>query len=196
MKFVPNAITITRILVTPVLLVLLLSDTLLGQVWALGLFIFAAISDYLDGKLARSLQVGSRLGQFLDPFADKILVLGTFVALIVLIPEVVPWWGVVLIALRDVGVTGLRTWAESHGRSLRTLPSARYKTAVQLVFLIAVLVLLVAEKIPGELGQQAVWLLRSDIPFVIFLFVVAFTVVTGILYALRQEYTSSIELNG
>ena len=72
MKFVPNALTISRIVVTPILLVLLFWDTLVGQGSALVLFILAAISDYFDGKLARTYGVPTRLGQFLDPFADKV----------------------------------------------------------------------------------------------------------------------------
>src|SRR5690606_26877245 len=128
MKYVPNALTIARIIITPLMLVALLSNTFPGLVIALVLFIVAAISDYLDGKIARSYKVRSRLGTFLDPLADKVLVLGTFVALIFLVPQVVTWWAVALIAFRDLAVTLQRMWAEAHGRSLRTLPIAKAKT--------------------------------------------------------------------
>ncbi len=188
MKYVPNTITILRIVITPVLLVLLLSNTFLGQVWALVLFIIASISDYLDGKLARSFQVGSRLGQYLDPFADKVLVLGTFGALAYLIPGLVPWWAVVLIALRDGLVTGLRTWAESKGRSLRTLPIAKAKTVVQIVYLIVMLFLLPAEKVDGVVGEVAGTLLAGPIPLVLLYLVVAFTVLTGGIYLFQTQY--------
>jgi CDP-diacylglycerol--glycerol-3-phosphate 3-phosphatidyltransferase len=195
MKYLPNALTITRILLTPVVLVLLMSNTLWGQLWALGLFVFAAISDYLDGKLARSFQVRSRLGQFLDPFADKILVLGTFTVLAIMIPQIVPWWAVVLIAVRDFAITGIRTWAESRGISLRTMQVARTKTLVQLLFLIALLSLLIVTKIPGSTGRSARWLLYSEIPFVALVLVVAFTVITGVVYVMRQEYVSPVRMN-
>lgn len=196
MRHLPNALTIARIAITPVLLGLLLSETLLGQFWAFGLFVAAAVSDYLDGKLARSYQVRSRLGQFLDPFADKILVLGTFACLAYLIPAVVPWWAVVLIALRDVGVTVLRSWAEAHGRSLRTTPVARAKTLVQLIYLILLLLLLACTKAPGALGRGAGAVLEGPVPFLVLLFVVGFTVVTGLLYAFRQEYTPPSQFHG
>lgn len=190
MKFLPNAITIGRIVVTPVLLVLLFMDTLVGTLGATVLFIVAAISDYFDGKLARHYGASSRLGRFLDPFADKVLVLGTFIALAVLIPAVVPWWAVILIAVRDLSVTGLRTWAESRGRSLRTLPMAKTKTALQLTFLIGVLVMLVGKRIQGIIGTVASWVLDSYIPMVLLIALVIVTVFTGIWYFVNQEYTA------
>lgn len=198
MKFVPNAITISRIVLTPVLLVLLMSQTLLGHIGALVLFVVAAISDYYDGKLARQYQAGSRLGQFLDPFADKVLVLGTFVALAMLIPQVVPWWAVALIALRDVSVTALRTWAEAQGRTLRTLPMAKTKTALQLTFLIGVLVLLAARRpeMPGLFVEAARWVLASVIPFALLMALVVLTVFTGVWYFVNQDFISPAKLNG
>ena len=78
MKHVPNALTIGRILVTPLALWGLATGTFWGQFTGASLFILAAISDYWDGKLARQYGVGSRIGQFLDPLADKVLVLGAF----------------------------------------------------------------------------------------------------------------------
>lgn len=190
MKYVPNALTIGRIVVTPIMLVLLFSETLFGIAGALVLFILAAVSDYLDGKIARDYKVRSRFGQFLDPLADKVLVLGTFVVFAVLIPAIVPWWGVAIIALRDAVVTGLRSWAESTGRSLRTLPIAKAKTAVQITFLIAMLIVLTGEKVQGGTGEAAAWILQSWIPFAAFVIVVAFTVLTGLLYLLKQEFSS------
>ena len=196
MNFVPNAITIGRIVLTPILLVLLFWDTLAGQGGALVLFIIAAISDYLDGKLARRFGARSRLGQFLDPFADKVLVLGTFMALVFLIPHVVPWWAVALIALRDVVVTALRMWEESHGRTLRTIPMAKTKTTLQLVFLIGVLLLLTARHLPGVVANAAVWVLQSLIPFVLLMVVVALTMFTGLWYLFKKEYVSPVQFNG
>lgn len=196
MRYLPNVLTIIRIVITPLMLVLLMSNTLVGQAWAFVLFVIAAVSDYLDGKLARSYKARSRLGQFLDPLADKVLVLGTFAALAYLIPQVIPWWAVGLIALRDLSVTVLRARAESRGRSIRTLKIAKSKTVVQLVYLIIVLLLLAGAKAPGDVGRLAAELLLSPIPFVVLLGVVAFTIITGIVYLLRQEYNSPAKLNG
>jgi len=154
---------------------------------ALGLFVFGAISDYLDGKIARSMEVKSRLGQFLDPIADKVLVLGTFIILAFILPGCVPWWAVVVIAVRDGAVTALRSWSEAHGRSIRTLQVARTKTAVQLTFLITLLVVLVISKIPGKIGDVGIWILSSRIPFVCMMIVVLITVATGVVYFVRQE---------
>jgi CDP-diacylglycerol--glycerol-3-phosphate 3-phosphatidyltransferase len=192
MKFVPNALTIARIVLTPVLLLMLLSETLLGHVGALALFVLAAISDYFDGKIARDYEVRSRLGQFLDPLADKILVLGTFAVLSFMLPDIVPWWAVVLIALRDLAVTLLRTWTESRGRTLRTLGIAKWKTTLQLAFLIGLLTVLVARQpeMPQQIAAAAIWLLDSLIPFIVLMGVVALTVFTGVWYFFNQETVS------
>lgn len=196
MKYVPNALTISRIVVTPLVLAALLTNTLWGHVSALILFVLAAISDYVDGRLAREYELHSRLGQFLDPFADKVLVLGTFVTLWWIVPEIVPWWAVVLIALRDALVTGMRTWAETHGRSIPTLRVAKWKTTVQLVFLIGMLVLFTTTKLPWEAVQEGGrWVLASSIPYLFMLFVVAFTVYTGVVYV-RNTYASPAQMNG
>ncbi|HEX7069791.1 MAG TPA: CDP-alcohol phosphatidyltransferase family protein [Rhodothermales bacterium] len=192
MKFVPNALTITRIVLTPLVLWLLSSGTFVAHVWALVLFVIAATSDYLDGRLARSLGAGSRLGQFLDPLADKILVIGTFSVLAFKIPHVVPWWAVIVIFLRDVALTLMRSWAESRGRSLRTLGAARVKTAVQLTFLIAMMVLLIGTELPGSVGRVSSWIMDSGIPYAILILVVIVTVATGLMYVIRQDYSSAI----
>lgn len=167
---------------TPIVLVLLFMDSFGAQLGALIIFIIAAISDYLDGKLARTLQVGSRLGKFLDPLADKVLVLGTFIAFSILMPDMVPWWAVALIAARDVFVTGLRMWHESKGRSLRTMPLAKAKTTVQLVFLIGMLLFLTLNRMGDVLKDIGAWVLESPIPYWSMLIVMAFTVLTGVIY--------------
>jgi CDP-diacylglycerol--glycerol-3-phosphate 3-phosphatidyltransferase len=182
MRYLPNTLTFARIALTPVLLLLLLDGTFAGHMAALGLFIAAAFSDYLDGKLARSLKARTRLGQFLDPFADKVLVLGTFGCLAVLMPKHVPWWAVGIIAVRDLLVTVLRTWAEARGRSLRTLPLAKTKTAVQLAFLLGMLLLMVLRRLPGVVGESARAILSSVLPLAFLLALVALTVATGLWY--------------
>jgi len=183
LRYIPNLLTVGRILVTPLLLLLLSVPSQAGQMSALFLFVLASLSDYYDGVLARRLGVRSRLGQYLDPLADKILVLGTFIALALEAPDLVPWWAVAAIALRDVVVTALRSWAEAHGRTLRTYRVAKGKTMLQILFLFAILVLRTATHMSPPLQEAARWILyESLLPGLALTVVVGFTLATGALY--------------
>jgi CDP-diacylglycerol--glycerol-3-phosphate 3-phosphatidyltransferase len=182
MKHLPNALTIVRILVTPVVLALLFVDTAFARGWALFLFVAASISDWLDGKVARHYAMDTRLGQFLDPLADKVLVLGTFATLAVRWPELVPWWAVAVVAARDLAVTVLRSHAVARGRPLRTSGAAKTKTAFQLTFLILVLLLLFLELLPPVVASPAASLLYSAFISALLVATVAATVVTGAAY--------------
>ncbi len=188
MKHLPNALTIVRMLVTPAVLVLLFSDSFGGRAWAATLFILASISDYLDGKLARHYGVGSAFGQFMDPIADKVLVLGTFFGLTVLAPEIVPMWAVVAIAGRDLFVTGLRIWHSRLGRTLTTSGAAKTKTTFQLTFLIATLLLWAAALLPNAVGHWAEIVLNSwGIAILLYATVIA-TLATGMAYLMKPNF--------
>lgn len=193
MKHVPNALTIIRILVTPILLLLLFADSLATQAWALGLFVFASISDWADGKVARRFGVGSRLGQFLDPIADKVLVLGTFVALIFVLPNDVPWWLVAIIAFRDVAVTGYRVYLKRNGFVLTTSRNAKWKTAAQLTFLIVVLVFLTAQRTFEPLISWMNGLFASGVLFWALVLVTLITVWTGAEYFVKPDINADTE---
>jgi CDP-diacylglycerol--glycerol-3-phosphate 3-phosphatidyltransferase len=191
MRYLPNAITVLRILITPLVLVLVVSDTAASLFWAWLVFIIASISDYLDGKLARRFDVPTRFGQFLDPLADKILVVGTFAAIAFRHPDVVPWWAVGLIAARDVFVTLLRSRSERSGRSLKTSAAAKAKTVFQLTYLISILLVLCLSRVPTPaVSDPAQSFLASTVPLVALVAVVVVTVGTGVLYALKTEYST------
>jgi len=184
LRYIPNLLTVGRILVTPLLLVLLSVQSQAGQMSAVFLFVLASLSDYYDGVLARRFGVRSRLGQYLDPLADKVLILGTFIALALEAPDLVPWWAVVAIALRDVVVTILRSWVEATGQMLRTYRMAKGKTMLQILFLFAILVLRAATHTSPPLQEAARWILyESQLPGLALIGVVGFTLATGALYA-------------
>ena len=207
MKHVPNALTVGRIIVAPVCLYFLWTGTFWGQLIGAVLFILAAISDWLDGQLARKYGVGSRLGQFLDPLADKVLVLGAFFLVPFLEPigdglerpagAWLPWLAIGAITARDVAVTVLRSVYERQGRSLRTSAAAKWKTAWQLTFLITAFVFLAgthARSLGGALGQLGQFLyaaLASPAPLVFLVLTAAVTVYTGVLYFRGMSTTPS-----
>ncbi|PEN14924.1 CDP-diacylglycerol--glycerol-3-phosphate 3-phosphatidyltransferase [Longibacter salinarum] len=183
---IPNLLTVARILLTPLVLVLLTVASFAGQAAALLCFMAAGISDYYDGVLARRMKARSRLGQFLDPLADKILVLGTFIMLLFVEPGAVTWWGVALIALRDIVVTAVRSYAESQGRTLKTFRVAKWKTLLQLFFLWAIMLLRTLEYTGA--GPTVDWILReSGMALLAFYAVVAFTLFTGALYIFQPQ---------
>ena len=100
---IPNALSAARLAGVPVFLWLVLGlRTATGDYWAVGLLIAAGATDWLDGKIARALNQGSRLGQVLDPAADRLYIAATIVALAV--RTIIPWWLVGLLALRELVV--------------------------------------------------------------------------------------------
>ena len=102
---IPNAISAARLAGVPVFLWLVLGPrTATADYWAVGLLIVAGASDWLDGKLARALNQGSRLGQVLDPAADRLYIAATIIALAV--RGIIPWWLVAILALRELVVGG------------------------------------------------------------------------------------------
>jgi cardiolipin synthase (CMP-forming) len=98
---IPNLISVARLLGVPVFLWLVLGlRTAAGDWWAVGLLIAAGISDWLDGKIARALNQQSRLGQMLDPAADRLYIAATIIALAV--RAIIPWWLVAVLAAREL----------------------------------------------------------------------------------------------
>jgi cardiolipin synthase (CMP-forming) len=98
---IPNAISVARLAGVPVFLWLVLGvRSQAGDWWAVGLLIAAGLSDWLDGKIARALNQQSRLGQVLDPAADRLYIVATVAALA--IRSIIPWWLVALLAVREL----------------------------------------------------------------------------------------------
>ena len=125
----PNSITLLRILSIPLLVFLLLSKHVPGgMLTADAVFIIVAVSDYVDGYLARRLNEETPLGKFLDPLADKILVLTALICLVEL--KVIGSVPVVIIVVRDLTVTALRLAAASSGRIIAAERLGKYKAAV------------------------------------------------------------------
>lgn len=98
---IPNAISIARLAGVPVFLWLVLGPrSSYADWWAVGLLIAAGASDWLDGKIARALNQQSRLGQLLDPAADRLYIVSTIVALA--IRGIIPWWLVIVLGTREL----------------------------------------------------------------------------------------------
>lgn len=98
---IPNAISVARLLGVPVFLWLVLGvRTTAGDWWAVGLLIASGASDWLDGKIARALNQQTRLGQLLDPAADRLYIVATIIALAV--RGIIPWWLVGVLGAREL----------------------------------------------------------------------------------------------
>ncbi len=137
----PNILTYGRILAVPLVAGLLMLGGNAARWWALGIFILAALTDWLDGYLARKWQQQSILGRMLDPIADKVLVA---VVLLVLAGDGILYgghvWAAIIILSREVLVSGLREFLGELQVSVPVTKIAKWKTTVQLVaigFLIA-----------------------------------------------------------
>ena len=134
----PNLMTLGRIALIPVFIYLLSYENRRNSFLAAVVFAAAAISDWLDGWLARVSNKVTTLGKFLDPLADKIIVLSALVMLVRL--GRVPVWVVVIILARELLISGLRTIAMSEGLVIAASRGGKWKTSLQLSGIIALMV--------------------------------------------------------
>jgi CDP-diacylglycerol--glycerol-3-phosphate 3-phosphatidyltransferase len=166
----PNALTVSRLLAIPVLMVLLLARFPYHDQVAAALFLVGALTDTLDGNLARRRGQVTELGKFLDPLADKLFILSV---LIVLVQEgALAAWVVVVIFSRELLITVLRSLSASQGRVIAATPFGKTKTVLQSA---AVLLLILQRPYP-LLGLPADVVLAAA---------VVFTVTSGIDYLWR-----------
>ncbi len=127
----PNGLTILRIMAIPVIVLLLFYPGKIASFFASVIFLFAAITDGLDGYIARRQNIVTTLGKFLDPLADKLLVITSLIMLIHL--GRVPAWIVAIIAGREMAVTGLRAIAINEGIIISASHLGKYKTLLQVI---------------------------------------------------------------
>jgi len=134
----PNMLTFGRIAMIPLVLWLLDSGTPTDCAWAAIVYGAAAITDLLDGYLARKLNVVSVLGKFLDPLADKLIVMASLIWMVPMgrIPE----WAVALLLAREISITGLRGIASTEGVVIAAGEGGKAKTALQMIGIIALIV--------------------------------------------------------
>lgn len=133
----PNLLTMGRIAIIPVVLFLLDRGSPEDCVWAALVYSAAAITDLLDGWLARKMNIVSVLGKFLDPLADKLLVMASLVYMVPM--GRVPAWAVVLLLTREISITGLRGIASSEGVVIAAGDDGKTKTALQMVGILCLL---------------------------------------------------------
>lgn len=133
----PNLITIARMLLIPVYLGFLAWENRHNSFFAALVFAAAAASDWVDGWVARISNKITTLGKFLDPLADKLIVLSALIMLSKL--GRVPVWVVVLILARELLISGLRTLAASEGLVISASQGGKWKTSLQLVGIIALM---------------------------------------------------------
>jgi len=150
----PNQLTVLRLGMCGLLLISMSFDWPFAVTTALVIFALASLTDWLDGSIARARNLVTDLGKLLDPLADKILILGTLVALVD--RHVAPMWMVVIIMAREFLITGLRTVAAHKHKILAAERIGKHKTISQII---AILVSLVTLSL-GEFGLQATWQAR------------------------------------
>ena len=136
----PNSLTVSRLVLTAAFVEAFMWDTRAGYGIALVPFVVAAITDFLDGYLARKLNLVTSLGKLLDPIADKVLTASAFIFLCEHGDIYCPAWVVVVILAREFLVTGLRQIAVEQGKVIAADWSGKWKTGFQIGFCITALV--------------------------------------------------------
>lgn len=135
----PNMLSISRVFLVPVIMVFLTLRTQFGSIWGANIgdilagviFILASVTDAADGYIARKKKLVTNLGKFIDPLADKIMVVAVLVALVDL--HRIPAWMVVIIISREFIVTGLRMIAASEGIVIAASKGGKLKTVSQII---------------------------------------------------------------
>ena len=159
----PNAITIGRIFLVPLLVVVLLTKfegrLIFGvrkELVGAAIFGIASLTDWLDGYLARRRQQVTTLGQFMDPLADKLLITAALVSLVQM--DLAQSWMVVVILGREIAVTVLRSLAQSRGIGIPASPLGKFKMVSQVIAIL--LLILGGDHMPQFvlLGKIALWI--------------------------------------
>ncbi|HHW66883.1 CDP-diacylglycerol--glycerol-3-phosphate 3-phosphatidyltransferase [Defluviitalea raffinosedens] len=176
-----NKLTFLRIILIPVFLIVLLTEWIPDpqkRIFAVIIFALASLTDMLDGYIARSRNLITNLGKFLDPLADKLLVTSALVSLVEL--GDLPAWVVIIILSRELAITGFRTVAVSEGIVIAASWWGKIKTISQM-FMIMVFLLNISLPIFDVFETVLMWM------------AVIFTIISGVDYIVKNKRVLSTQ---
>ncbi len=164
----PNKLSIARIFLVPIIVTLILTN--FSMRLALFVFLLAALTDWLDGYIARKSKQVTTLGKLLDPMADKLLICSALISLVEIVRA--PAWIVVIIVCREIAITGLRSVAASKGAVIAASKLGKYKTIGEIL---AVSFLILNEPPMNKffLGEILLWI------------AMALAIISGIEYVIK-----------
>lgn len=174
---IPNIFSYLRVFLIPFIIYCLTIRTVEYMFYALLIFTFASFTDFIDGWLARKLKQESEYGKFIDPIADKFLVISSLIAILVIDPyfQVIDSWMIVVIVGRDIMITVMRWFAIKKGKPLRTSRFGKFKTAFQMLS-IGIIIMIYLSKRSGFFDMH------ESLPFWIMLTVTIMTALSGMRY--------------
>jgi len=178
-----NILSVFRMLLSPVFFFLIIAEAAYLRQASLAVFLIAAVTDWYDGEIARRSGTVTNMGKFLDPLADKFLTSSAFLAFAFL--DLVPWWMVIVIVIRDFVITVLRSIAESRGVHITTSKFAQWKTFIQMAVLYYLLLLIVGGEtgwIHEAAGGVIDTLLEPTLVWLLMFAVTLLTILAGVQY--------------
>ncbi|MCX6161840.1 MAG: CDP-diacylglycerol--glycerol-3-phosphate 3-phosphatidyltransferase [Ignavibacteriae bacterium] len=187
----PNLMSFVRIILSPVFLFLFLRGDDYGhkylRILSVIVFFIAVLTDWYDGWHARKFKSVTKTGVFLDPFADKVLT--TFAFALFYSLGIMPLWMFVIIALRDLLVTLLRSYDEYNGKTMKTSFISKLKTFFQMTYIFVVLFLLVLPSFGyTDTLKISDFLYDSPVNYIVMLSVTALTFYTGLIYFFERKF--------
>jgi len=210
---IPNFLSLLRIFLIPLFLYLFFIPKVEPRIWALIVFGIASLTDLLDGWSARKLGQESDIGQFLDPFADKLLVIAALIAFLILDP-LIPIWMIIVIVGRDILITLARYLAMKKNTVIKTSKFGKIKTAFQMISIIIIIMVFIVrssmESIPhqiivdGYLKYNSAFQIYNSInpnkwlilgPYCLMTIVTLLTALSGLRYIITNRDLFSIKKN-
>lgn len=152
----PNSLSISRIFLTPVLVVILLTRVEGKEIYGAAIFVIAALTDFFDGYFARKRNQVTTVGKLLDPIADKLLVTSAFISLVEL--GLAPAWMVVIIVGREFAVSGIRGIAATRGYLMPANWLGKTKMVVQILTIVVLIVADTYKEPWGRPGRLLLWI--------------------------------------
>ena len=195
----PNTITVFRLLLTIPFVWFFTMEGMISSWIALAVFCLAAATDWLDGYLSRKLNQRTAFGIFMDPLADKFLVLSALC--IFLWKNIVSVWIVIIIVAREFTITSMRLLAEKQGVSLGAMPSGKQKMVSQIIAIIGILTILCArytissvtgqpwDTVLDRMGTRMARLadLMDLLPNLLLFIAMVFSVVSGVVFIRKHR---------
>mgnify|MGYP001610977822 FL=1 len=179
---IANRLTVLRIILTFVFMFFLFCHGLWAKALSLAIFIFAALSDFFDGRIAHKKNMVTDFGKLMDPIADKILVLAAFTAFVQM--QLIDAWMFVIIVSREILITSLRLFALNKGKVLSAAKAGKHKTVSQMAVILYILGFIVLKEIMlAFFTWNPAWerFFRNSV-YILMLFTVGLTLYSGLYY--------------